>query len=391
MNIRTLLRLMTAIVVAFAPARAAAQAFQSSAPHALLMDADSRTVLYEKASDDLVVPASTVKIMTAELVFRDLKAGRIKLDDTFVVSEKAWKLGGSGGSSMFAQVNARIRVEDLLRGLIVQSGNDAAVVLAEALGGAEETFAAMMTQRARELGLSKSTFRNAWGGPHPEQRVTAREMAQLALHVIKTYPDYYRYFGEKEFTWSKIKQMNRNPLLNMDLGADGLKTGNIDESGYGLVGSAVDKDSGQRLIAVIYGAKTAKDRAEEARKILNWGMRGFETKPLFASGDAIGAAQVYGGEKSDVALTTTQPIKLLLPRGSSERLTAKIVYQGPLIAPVEPGQDVARLKIWRGAVLALDAPLTTAEAVALGPLHRRAYDAAVEYGTTLFRKYVLKK
>jgi len=216
-------------------------------------------------------------------------------------------------------------------------------------------------------------------------------MLTLTQHVIKTYPDYYKYFGEKEFTWNKIRQLNRNPLLMMDIGADGLKTGNIDDSGYALVGSAVDKETGQRLIVALYGAKTAKERAEEARKLLNWGARGFESRNLFNSGEEVGFAQVYGGEKSAVALTTTVPIRLLIPRGTSERLTAKIVYTGPLPAPVEPGQDVARLKVWRGAVLALDVPLTAAESVGVGPLHRRAYDAGFEYATALFRKYVLKK
>lgn len=368
-----------------------AQTFQSAAPSALLMDAESRTVLYEKGADDPVVPASTVKIMTAELVFRDLASGRLKLDDTLTVSEKAWRLGGSGGSSMFLQLNSRVRVEDLLRGLIVQSGNDAAVTLAEGVAGTEDNFAVMMTQRARELGLKKSTFKNAWGGAHPEQRVTAREMAQLALHIIQTYPTYYKYFAEREFTWNKIRQLNRNPLLLMDIGADGLKTGNIDDSGYAIVGSAVDKESGQRLVAVIYGARTAKDRGEEARKLLNLGMRGFESRVLFKAGEEVGSAQVFGGERSEAALAPVGPIKLLTPRASTERLTGKIVYTGPLIAPVEAGQEVARLKIWRGSTLALDAPLVTTEATALGPLHRRAWDAGVEYVTTQFRKHILKK
>lgn len=380
-----------AATLASAPGVGRAQGFQSGAPTALLMDAETRTVLYEKGSDELVVPASTVKIMTAELVFRDLASGRLKLDDTLTISEKAWRLGGSGGSSMFAQLNSKVRVEDLLRGLIVQSGNDAAVALAEGVAGSEDSFAVMMTQRARELGLKKSTFRNAWGGAHAEQRVTAREMAQLALHVITTYPAYYKYFGEREFTWNKIRQLNRNPLLIMDIGADGLKTGNIDDSGYGMVGSAVDKDSGQRLVAVVYGARTARDRAEEMRKMLNWGMRGFETRVLFKAGEDVGSAQVFGGASSEATLAAAAPIKLLTPRASSERLSAKIVYTGPLVAPIEAGQEVARLKIWRGGTLALDAPLRTTEAVPLGPLHKRAWDAGVEYVTTMFRKHILKK
>jgi D-alanyl-D-alanine carboxypeptidase (penicillin-binding protein 5/6) len=387
---RTLLALLA--LLAFASARASgAESFATSAPYALLMDADSRTVLFEKNADDLTSPASTVKIMTAELVFREIKEGRINLDTKFTVSEHAWRTGGAGagGSSMFAQVNSQIRVEDLIRGVVVQSGNDASIVLAEALAGSESGFGDMMTKRARELGMEKSNFRNPWGRFDPNQKVTAREMAALANHVIHTYPDLYKYFGEKEFTWNKIRQQNRNPLLFMELGADGLKTGFIDDSGYGLVGSAVQ--NGQRLIVVVNGCKTAKERAEEARKLLQWGFRAFEAKQIFAAGEPVGAAKVYGGERGDVPLLASGPVKILLPRGSGEKLSGRIVYDGPLIAPVAEGVQVGRLKIMRGQTLALDLPLATGDSVAVGSLPRRALDAGLEYATILFRKYVSKK
>ena len=373
------------------PANAQAP-FQTSAPQALLMDAETGSVLFEKNPDAPVTPASTVKIMTAELVFRELKEGRLKLDDEFTVSENAWRTGGAmaRGSSMFASLNSKVRVEDLLRGITIVSGNDAAIVLAEGIAGSEEAFADRMTKRAAELGLPHLTFRNSWGKDNPAQKVTAREMTLLAAHIIKTYPEFYRYFSEREFTWNKIKQQNRNPLLGMDLGADGLKTGNIDEtSGYGLVGSGVL--NGQRLILAIYGLRNAKDRSEEARKIMQWGYRTFESRALLAAGDNVGSARVYGGEQMNVALVASGPVRVLMPRGATERLTAKIVYQGPVMAPVQEGAEVARLRVYRGSVLALDAPLMAGETVAQGPLHRRAFDASLELGQSLFRKYVLKQ
>ncbi len=366
--------------------------FQTSAPYALLLDAETGSVLFEKSPDTPVTPASTAKIMAAELIFRELKEGRLKLDDEFTVSENAWRTGGAmaRGSSMFAALNSRVRIEDLIRGLVVVSGNDAAIILAEGLAGSEQAFADRMTKRAAELGLPHLTFRNAWGKDDPGQKVTAREMAQLAAHIIKTYPEYYSYFGEREFVWSKIKQQNRNPLLGMGLGADGLKTGNIDEaSGYGLVGSAVQND--QRLILAIYGLRNAKDRSEEARKILQWGFRSFETKAVLAAGENVGSARLYGGEQMNVSLVTPAAVRVLVPRGATERLSAKIVYQGPVMAPVKDGAELARLKIYRGSALALDAPLVAGEAVALGPLHRRAFDAGLELGQSLFHKYVMKK
>jgi D-alanyl-D-alanine carboxypeptidase (penicillin-binding protein 5/6) len=381
---------MALLALAGAPVMAA-EAFSTSAPYAILMDADSHTVLFEKGADELTSPASTVKIMTAELVFRELKEGRINLDTKFSVSEHAWRTGGAGagGSSMFAQLNSQIRVEDLIRGLVVQSGNDAAIVFAEALAGSESAFGDMMTKRARELGMEKSNFRNPWGRFDPNQKVTPREMAMLADHVIRTYPEFYRYFGEKEFTWNKIRQANRNPLLFMELGADGLKTGFIEDSGYGLVGSAVQ--NGQRLIVVISGCKTAKERGEEARKILQWGFRAFEPKTIFVAGEAVGSAKVYGGERGEVPLLASGPVKILMPRGSGEKLSGRIVYNGPLIAPVAEGVEIGRLKISRGQTLALDLPVTTGDSVAVGSLPHRALDAGLEYATILFRKYVSKK
>lgn len=389
---QALLAFVGAICLNFAPLSAWAEGFQTSAPHAILIDADTQTVLFEKGADDFVTPASTVKVLTAELVFRELAEGRLKLDDEFSVSEYAWRTGGApaGGSAMFLQLNSRVRVEDLIRGLVIDSGNDAAITLAEGIGGSEDAFVSRMNKRGAELGMTKSVFGNPWGKAGPDQKVTPREMVRLAAFVIKTYPEYYRYFGEKEFTWNKIHQMNRNPLLTMSIGADGLKTGNIDDSGYGIVGSAVS--DGRRLIVALYGAKSAKERAEEARKLLQWGFRNFEEKLLFKAGETIGEAQVYGGTQTRVPLVAKEDVKVLLPRGgSNERLTGKVVYQGPLIAPVEAGAPLARLEVRRGSSVLLEQKIETAEAVEQGSLPRRAFDAAWEYAAGTISAKLSKK
>ncbi len=388
MRLPSLFRLTFVAVIVAAAGPGLAQTIQTSAPHAILVDAASGSVLFEKDADAPVTPASTVKIMTAEVVFHELAQGRIKLDDLFLISENAWRTGGAPArsSSMFAAVNSQIRVEDLIRGLVVDSGNDAAIALAEGVAGSEGAFATLMMKRGRELGLARSVFTNSWGRNDPEQKVSPREMTELAAHVIATYPDYYKYFGEKEFLWNKIRQTNRNPLLAMDFGADGLKTGNIDASGYGLVGSAVQ--NGQRLILALYGASSAKERAEEARKLFLWGFRSFDSKTIFATGETIGYAKIYGGASSEIPLVAAHEVKILSPRVSAEKLSGKIVYNGPLAAPVEAGKEVARLKIFRGSTEVLDLPLKTAAAVEVGSLPRRAMDAGLEYVGGLFRKYV---
>lgn len=372
--------------LAGATRHANAQSFQTAAPHAILMDYDSGTVLFEKAADEPMVPASMAKTMTVEVVFNEIRQGRLTLDSEFVVSENAWRRGGggSGGSAMFARLNDKIKLSDLLRGIIVQSGNDAAITVAEGVAGSEDNFARMMTQRARDLGLKTSTFKNATGYADPEQKVTARELAFLAAHIIRTYPDLYKIFGEREFTWNKIRQQNRNPLLTMDIGADGLKTGNIGESGFGLVGSAVQ--NGQRLILVVNGLKKATERAAESRKLLEWGFRAFETRQLFDKDETVGEAKVFGGSKNAVALVSDKPVKLLVPRGSGDRISARIVYTGPLQPPVRKGAEVARLRVTRGDVKALDAPLYAAEDVETGTLQQRAVDALLEFGTGLARR-----
>jgi len=356
-----------------------------NAPHAILIDAENGAVLYERDADKLIFPASLAKLMTAEYVFHEIKEGRIKLTDEYTVSENAWRKGGapSHGSTMFAAIHSKIPVDDLLHGMIIQSGNDACIVLAEGLAGTENEFADKLTQRARELGLTKSVFTNSNGLPDPNEHVTTRELAMLARHVILEYPEFYKIFGQTDFTWNKIRQPNRNPLLGMLEGADGLKTGFTKEAGYGLVGSAVQ--GGLRLIVVINGAKNAKERADEGKKLLEWGFRTFEQRNLFAEGQILGSAKVYGGASGSVPLQAAGLVKIMVPKAGGEKLIARIAYQGPVPAPVMQGQQIGLLKVWRDDKLVLQVPLKAAESVGKGNMPGRALDAVTEMVIALFR------
>ena len=356
-----------------------------SAPHAILIDAENGGVLFERDPDQLIFPASLAKLMTAEYVFHELKEGRIKLTDEYTVSENAWRKGGapSHGSTMFAAIHSKIPVDDLLHGMIVQSGNDACIVLAEGLAGNEADFADKMTQRAREIGLAKSVFTNSNGLPDPGTHVTTRELGILARHIILDYPELYKIFGQADFTWNKIRQPNRNPLLGAVTGADGLKTGFTKEAGYGLVGSAVQ--DGLRLIVVVNGLKSAKERADEAKKLLEWGFRSFEQRNLFAAGQIIGSAKVYGGANGSVPLQAPGLVKMMVPKSGGEKLVARIAYQGPVPAPITQGQPIGLLKVWRDDKLVLQVPLKASESVGKGNMPGRAIDAVTEMVIALFR------
>src|SRR5271169_3988831 len=359
--------------------------FDGDAPTAILTEASSGSVLFEKNADELRAPSSMMKLMTAEVVFHAVKQGDIKLTDEFHVSENAWRRGGApaGGSTMFAALNSRIAVDDLLHGAIIQSGNDSCIVLAEGIAGNERAFAEMMTKRARELGLARSTFANSNGLPDPGNKMTVRELATLARYIIQTYPEFYKLFGEKEFTWNKIRQQNRNPLLNSLEGADGLKTGYTKEGGYGMVGSAVQ--NGVRLIVAINGLDDPEDRATEAKKMLEWGFRNFEARTLFAADQPIGFAKVFGGESRSVKLTSREPIKVMVQKNGSDKLIARLVYTGPVRAPVESGQRVGLVKVWRGGNIAVEAPVYAGESIERGSTMRRAIDGASELVIGVFR------
>jgi D-alanyl-D-alanine carboxypeptidase (penicillin-binding protein 5/6) len=357
---------------------ASAELFQTKAQHAILIDADTGTVLFQHDADVRMPPASMAKLMTSAVVFDQVKSGKLSLDDEFVVSENAWRSGGatSGGSTMFAQLNSSIKLNDLIRGIIIQSGNDACIVVAEGIAGTESTFADMMNAEARKIGLTGSHFKNATGLPDPDQYVTARDLATLAAYIIKNFPDFYEIYSETEFTWNKIKQHNRNPLLDMNIGADGLKTGFTEESGYGLVASAVR--DGQRLILVINGTKSSKERAEEARKLMDWGFRAFEKVRLFGKGETIADADVFHGSAGSVGLAANRDLELLLPRGSRDQIKARVVYTGPVAAPVEAGQEIGVLNITSGDELIKKEPLYAVDSVDVGTLRQRAMDGLKE-------------
>ena len=364
--------------------------FQSSVPAAILLDADSDSILYEKNGDQPIAPASLAKLMTVEFLFNEIKQGQVKPDDEYIISENAWRKGGapSHGSTMFAAIHSRVKVSDLLQGIIVDSANDACIAVAEALAGNETTFGRMLTQRAREIGLERSTFTNSTGYSDPDLRVTAREMAELARHIIHTYPDFYQYFGQRDFTWNNIHQQNRNPLLGMGIGADGLKTGETSEAGFNLVGSAVQDNF--RLIVVVTGAKSDKERADEAKKLLEFGFHDFQARVLFAEGQTVGDAKVFGGDRSYVPLIAPGIVKVMLPRNNSQRLLARIVYMGPVPAPITKGQPIGKLKVWRGENLALEVPLQAADDVGRGSMSQRAMDGATELMIGVLRAGVSK-
>ena len=365
--------------------------FDGDAPTAILIEASSGSVLFEKNADELRPPSSMMKLMTAEVVFNAIKKGDVKLTDEYRISENAWRRGGApaGGSTMFAILNSKVSVDDLLHGAIIQSGNDSCIALAEGMAGNERTFAAdFMTKRARELGLTRSTFGNSNGLPDPDNKMTVRELARLARYVIRTYPDMYKLFGEKEFTWNKIRQLNRNPLLNSLDGADGLKTGYTKEGGYGLVGSAVQNDT--RLIVVVNGLEDRKDRASEAKKMLEWGFRNFEARTLFAAGQPIGYAKVFGGDSRSVKLTSPEPVKVMVHKNGNDKLIARVIYKGPVRAPIQSGQKVGVVKVWRDARIAMEAPVYAAESIGTGSTVRRAIDGASELVIGMFRAGIEK-
>jgi D-alanyl-D-alanine carboxypeptidase (penicillin-binding protein 5/6) len=359
--------------------------FDGDAPTAILIEATSGSVLWEKNADELRAPSSMMKLMTAEVVFHAIKQGDIKLSDEYHVSENAWRKGGapSGTSTMFAAIHSKIAVDDLLHGAIIPSGNDACIVLAEGMAGSERAFAEMLTKRARELGMTQSTFGNSNGLPDPGNKMTVRELAKLARYVILTYPEFYKLFGEKEFTWNKIRQQNRNPLLNSLEGADGLKTGYTKEGGYGMVGSAVQ--NGIRLIVVVNGLEDPDDRATEAKKMLEWGFRNFEARTLFAAQQPVGYAKVFGGDTRSVKLASPEPIKVMVSKNGGDKLIARVVYNGPVRAPIEAGQQVGFVKVWRGANIAVEAPVYAAESIGRGSTMRRAIDGASELVIGMFR------
>lgn len=366
------------------PARAQTE-ITVKAPQALLMDAESGAVLFQRNGDEMMYPASMSKLMLLAVVFKALKTGEIKPDQTFLMTESASRRGGvtAGASSMGVAPGTKVPVAELIKGIIVQSGNDAAICVAENMAGSEPAFAKRMTQEARALGLKKSQFRNASGLFHPEHQVTARELALMARHLIRDYPEHYPLFALKDYTWGKTKFTNRNPLLGLMPGADGLKTGHIREAGYGLVGSAV-QDS-RRLIVVVNGLATQEERRDEARKLLEWGFKTFGEARLFDAGEEVGRARVWGAQRFSVPLVGHQDISMLVPRAGPPKVVARVYYTGPLKPPVKKGDQVALLRLSTPQDTGTDVPLYAAEDVAEGPLWWRGLDSLLHLATRWIR------
>ena len=354
-----------------------AMATDTKADYALLMDADTGVVMLEKNADARMSPASMSKLMTVLMTFEALEAGRISPDDKFRVSDDAWRRGGaaSGGSTMFLKARSEVEVRDLLRGVIIQSGNDACITLAEGLGGSEEMFAQMMTERAQELGMTNSTFVNSTGWPDDEHKTTARDLAILTQHLIKNHSRYYRLFSEREFTWNKIRQTNRNPLLYANIGADGLKTGHTKASGYGLVASA--EQNGRRLILVVNGLDSKSARAREARRLMTYGFRNFKRDVLVEAGQSVTQLPVWHGDESTASVTPKTRFEIVTPRSGRRKMVATVTYEKPVLAPIAKGDRLATLKVTLPGLAPQTVDLVAAEDVGRGNIIGRAISSLI--------------
>ena len=349
----------TASLAALCLAALPSSAMETVAKQAYILDLQTGAVLLDKDSATPTPPASLSKLMTIYMAFEQLKSGKLSLDDKYVVSRKAWRMGGS---KMFVEVKKQVRIEDLLRGIVVQSGNDACIVIAEGLSGAESAFADAMNRKAEEIGLTDSNLVNSTGWPHDAHLMSPRDLAVLSRRIIEEFPEYYPYFAEKSFRYNKIKQGNRNPLLYGDTGADGLKTGHTRAAGYGLVASAIRND--RRVVMVLTGMPSARTRSFESRRLLNWAFQSFRNYTLFERGAVVDRADVWLGQEDVVPLVTERDIKVSLPRASRPGLKVKIVYEGPVPAPIEKGTEIAKLVIAAPDFDTLEVPLVAGADVA---------------------------
>lgn len=337
-----LLRLFTlpALCLALLVTSVSAADFETAAKNAIVMDMQTGRVLYAKGIDEPIPTASMSKMVTVYMLLEELRKGTVSEDDTFTVSEKAWR---KGGSKMFVEVGKQIRIGDLLRGIIIQSGNDASIVVAEGLSGSEEAFAEAATQRMKELGLTDTTLRNATGWPDPEHRMSVHDLARIARLTIQNFPDYYPLYAEKSYTFNDIKQGNRNPILYKFNGGDGLKTGHTEEAGYGLTASA-ERD-GQRLIAVVSGLESSRQRGEESIRLLSWAFRTFRNYKLIAKDEVVDNAEVWMGEKVTVPLLLTEELSVTMDKETRSQMKVHLVYDGPIPAPIQKGEKLGDLVV----------------------------------------------
>lgn len=347
----SLVALIAVVAVLSAPPAAQA-AFETKAKQVIILDYATGAELYAKDADVPMHPASMTKMMTIYMLFDRLKTGSISLEDTLPVSKKAWR---KKGSKMFVEVGKRIKVEDLIRGIVVQSGNDASIVVAEGLAGSEEAFAEQMTKKARELGMSSTTFRNASGWPDPDHVTTARDLAILATSTIRDFPEYYPYYAETTFTFSKIKQGNRNPLLYRNMGADGLKTGHTEEAGYGLTASA--KRGERRLVMVAHGMASVRERSQETQRLLDWAFREFNAYPLFKTGDAVAEAKVWLGAEDRVPLLIEKDVVAVMKRSARKSMKVMAQFEEPVAAPITKGAKIGSLKVTAPDMPPIEYPL----------------------------------
>lgn len=343
-----------------------AMAFETGAKQAILLDYDTGFELYSKNADELMSPASMTKMMTVYLLFERLREGRLSLQDELLVSRKAWR---KGGSKMFVEAGERVSVEDLLRGIVIQSGNDATIVVAEGLSANEEAFAREMTEKARDLGMNNTTFKNASGWPDPEHKSSARDLAILAEASIRNFPEMYRYYAERDFSFSGIKQQNRNPLLGRFRGADGLKTGYTEKAGYGLTASA--SKNGRRLILVLNGLPSQRARKVESQRMLNWGFREFKNYQLFKTNENISKAEVWLGEATHVSLLAKEGVLITLEKSKRKDLQVRIRHKAPISAPIKKGIRLGEIVITVGNRNPMSIPVIAGEDVGrLGPVGR---------------------
>ena len=334
----------------------AAPPMETPARQAFLLDAKTGTALLEKNADTPMPPASMSKLMTIYMLFERMKEGRLSLTDTFPVSEGAWR---KTGSKMFVQINSRVTVEDLIRGIVVQSGNDACIVVAEGLAGTEAAFAEQMTKRGRELGLRNSIFKNATGWPEPGHYMTARDLAILAQRVIEDFPQWYHYFSEPDFTFNGIKQGNRNPLVYKNMGVDGLKTGHTEESGYGLTASA--NRNGRRLILVLNGLGGPNERSRESERLIEWGYREFGAYTLAKPGDVVDEVPVWLGAAKAVPATVEKEFAVTLDRQARREMKVSVQYDGPVPAPIKKGARVGTILVTAPGGKTAEQPLVAAQ------------------------------
>lgn len=335
----------------------AADNIDTAAKQAIIIDYDTGTTLFSKNAKEKMPTSSMSKVMTMYVVFDALKRGDISLDSELPVSEKAWR---KGGSKMFVPVGKKVKLEDLVRGVIIQSGNDATIVLAEGLAGSEVAFVQAMNKKTQEIGAKNTHFANASGWPDPDHYSTAADLAKITMSMIDNFPEYYHYYSEKEFTYNNISQSNRNPLLNMGIGADGVKTGHTEKGGYGLIGSAVGKD-GRRIVMVLNGMESMRERKEEGARLMRWALGTFKNITLFEDEPVLGETKVFLGKKNAVKLIAQKPVSYVVPKVLIDDIKTEIYYKEPLKAPIKKGEQVGIVRVYVPSADNIEVPLVTAE------------------------------